>query len=75
MFDLRKATVTVTYDEEKLGALKMYLLQKGIDFEDELVKSIDTLYSKNVPTAVKDFFEMKNEAAKPVKKQEVKNSG
>ena len=75
MFDLRKATVTVTYDEEKLGALKMYLLQKGIDFEDELVKSIDTLYSKNVPTAVKDFFEMKNEAAKPVKKLEVKNSG
>ena len=44
---MRKATVTVTYDEEKLGALKMYLLQKGIDFEDELVKSIDTLYSKN----------------------------
>ena len=43
---MRKATVTVTYDEEKLGALKMYLLQKGIDFEDELVKSIDTLYSE-----------------------------
>lgn len=72
---MRKATVTVTYDEEKLSALKMYLLQKGIDFEDELVKSIDTLYSKNVPTAVKDFFEMKNEAAKLVKKQEVKNNG
>ena len=72
---MRKATVTVTYDEEKLGALKMYLLQKGIDFEDELVKSIDTLYSKNVPSAVKDFFDMKNESAKLVKKQEVKNSG
>ena len=71
---MRKATVTVTYDEEKLGALKMYLLQKGIDFEDELVKSIDTLYSKNVPSAVKEYLDMKSEPSN-LKRQEVKNSG
>ena len=50
---MRKATVTVSYDEKKLDALRKYLDKKGIDFEDEMVKSIDTLYNKNVPSAVK----------------------
>lgn len=74
MFDLRKATVTVSYDEERLEALKKYLMKKGIDLEDELVKSIDTLYARNVPSAVKEYLEMKTEPPKP-KRQEVKNSG
>ena len=71
---MRKATVTVSYDERKLDALKKYLTKKGIDFEDELVKSIDTLYSKNVPSAVKEYLDMKSEPSNP-KRQEVKNSG
>ena len=72
---MRKATVTVSYDEEKLGALKMYLLQKGMDLDDGLIMAVDHLYSKHVPSAVKDFFEMKNESDKSVKKPEVKSNG
>ena len=53
---MRKATVTVSYDEKKLDALRKYLEKKGIDFEDEMVKSIDTLYSKNVPSAVNQVY-------------------
>ena len=71
---MRKATVTVSYDERKLDALKKYLTKKGIDFEDELVKSIDILYSKNVPSAVKEYLDMKSEPSN-LKRQEVKNSG
>ena len=71
---MRKATVTVSYDEKKLDALRKYLEKKGIDFEDELVKSIDTLYSKNVPSAVKEYLDMKSDPSNP-KRQEVKNSG
>ena len=71
---MRKATVTVSYDERKLDALKKYLEKKGIDFEDELVKSIDILYSKNVPSAVKEYLDMKSEPSN-LKRQEVKNSG
>ena len=71
---MRKATVTVSYDEKKLDALKKYLEKKGIDFEDEMVKSIDTLYSKNVPSAVKEYLDMKSEPSN-LKRQEVKNSG
>ena len=71
---MRKATVTVSYDEKKLDALRKYLEKKGIDFEDEMVKSIDTLYSKNVPSAVKEYLDVKSEPSNP-KRQEVKNSG
>ena len=71
---MKKATVTVSYDEEKLDALKKYLTKKGIDLDDEMVKSIDTLYSKNVPSAVKEYLDMKTEPPK-LKRQEVKNSG
>ena len=71
---MRKATVTVSYDEKKLDALRKYLEKKGIDFEDEMVKSIDTLYSKNVPSAVKEYLDMKSEPSN-LKRQEVKKSG
>ena len=71
---MRKATVTVPYDEEKLKALEIYLSKRGMIFDDELLKSIDALYAKNVPTAVKEFFEMKDEATESAKK-EVKNNG
>lgn len=71
---MKKATVTVSYDEKKLDALKKYLTKKGIDFEDELVKSIDTLYARNVPSAVKEYLDMKSEPQN-LKRQEVKNSG
>ena len=71
---MRKATVTVSYDEKKLDALRKYLDKKGIDFEDEMAKSIDTLYSKNVPSAVKEYLDMKSEPSN-LKRQEVKNSG
>ena len=71
---MRKATVTVSYDEKKLDALRKYLEKKGIDFENEMVKSIDALYNKNVPSAVKEYLDMKSEPSNP-KRQEVKNSG
>ena len=71
---MRKVTVTVSYDERKLDAVKKYLEKKGFDFEDEIVKSIDTLYNKNVPSAVKEYLDMKSEPSNP-KRQEVKNSG
>ena len=71
---MRQATVTVSYDEKKLDALRKYLEKKGIDFENEMVKSIDALYNKNVPSAVKEYLDMKSEPSN-LKRQEVKKSG
>lgn len=35
---MKKTTINISYDEEKLSALKMYLGQKGSGLDDELVK-------------------------------------
>ena len=57
---MKKTTITLSYDEEKLFALKLYLGQKGTQVEDELAKAMDTLYAKNVPAGVRAFFELRS---------------
>ena len=52
---MKKTTINISYDEEKLSALKMYLGQKGSSLDDELVKMLDTLYGKTVPASVREF--------------------
>ena len=51
---MKKISVSVSYDEEKLSTLRLYLEQKGMQIEDELTKSLDTLYAKNVPAGVRE---------------------
>lgn len=57
---MKKTTITISYDDEKLNALKLYLGQKNAQVEDELTKALDTLYGKTVPAGVRDFIEMRS---------------
>lgn len=57
---MKTATVTVSFDEEKLNALKLYLKQRGTEPEDELSRALETLYSKTVPVGVREFIEMRS---------------
>ena len=57
---MKKTTVSITFDDEKLSALKMYLAQKNMQVESELEKSLDTLNDKTVPAGVRDFIEMRS---------------
>ena len=40
---MKKTTLTISFDEEKLSAMKMYLEQKQQTIEGELEKSLDAL--------------------------------
>lgn len=60
---MKKISVSVSYDEERLSTLRLYLEQKGMQVEDELTKSLDTLYAKNVPAGVREFLNMRSEGA------------
>ena len=57
---MKTATITVSFDEEKLNALKLYLDQKGTKTEDELAKALDALYTKTVPAGVREFIDMRS---------------
>lgn len=62
---MRKTSITISFDEERLSALKMYLEQKNMKVEDELEKALESLYTKNVPAGVRDFLDMKSGAPTP----------
>ena len=64
---MKKTNITFGYDDEKLSALKMYMEQKDADFSDELLKAVDSMYAKYVPSNVRDFIDMR-EKSKPVPK-------
>ena len=53
---MKKINLTVSYEEEKVKALRWYLEQKGTKLEDELVKAVDTLFNKNVPANVRNYI-------------------
>ena len=57
---MKKTTITISFDEEKLKALKMYLAQKNMQAESELEKALETLHVKTVPAVVREFINMKS---------------
>ena len=64
---MKKASITVSFDEEKLSALKLYLEQKGQKVEMELEKSLETLYNKTVPTGVREYLSLRSAEKVPAK--------
>lgn len=70
---MKKVSVTVQYDEEKLNTVKIFLEKKGLTLSNEIVKFIDGLYNKNVPSQVREFLELKKSSQKEsVPKQNAK---
>lgn len=57
---MKKATITVNFDEEKTAALKLYLEQKGTSVEKEVAKSLETLFTKSVPAGVREFIALRS---------------
>lgn len=53
---MKKTTISVSYDEERLNTLKVYLSDRGMTVEEELAKNLDAMYVKFVPAQVRDFF-------------------
>ena len=61
---MKKVSVTVQYDEEKLNTVKTILEKKGLNISDEMVQFIDRLYNKNAPSQVREFLELKKSLQK-----------
>ena len=57
---MKKSTVTLTYDEEKLNAIRLFLTEKNLDLDAELDSFIDALYKKYVPSSVRTYIENKD---------------
>ena len=69
---MKKSSISIMYDDEKLSAIKLYMSQRDLDFKEELEKSVDALYAKYVPANVREFTDMKGSQAKPPKPKKPK---
>ena len=72
---MKKVGISVMFDEEKLSATKMYMLQKNLDVKTELEKALDGMYAKYVPSNVREFIDMKDQTGfKPKTEKRKKKS-
>ena len=69
---MKKTSVSIMYDDEKLSAIKLYMSQRDLDFKVELEKSVDALYAKYVPANVREFIDMKDSQVKTPKPKKPK---
>ena len=69
---MKKSSISIMYDDEKLSAIRLYMSQRDLDFKSELEKSVDGLYAKYVPANVREFIDMKSLQAKPPKPKKPK---
>jgi len=73
-----KEKVSIEYEEEKLRALDMVLKKDHSSVQQHLSRTLDDLYAKRVPEAVREFIDSKmavkpkrpTRAASPGKKNE-----
>ena len=74
---MKKATIQLKYDEEKLTALEKYMKKKEADLETELQQTLQKLYEKYVPPAVREYIESREtgEGKTGKRSTERRNSG
>ncbi|AGK96619.1 DUF6103 family protein [Clostridium pasteurianum] len=67
---MKKTSLKLSYDEEKLKAISVALKSKNKNLNDELIKFLDGLYNKNVPKLLKQFIE-ESESSETIKETAV----
>lgn len=57
----KKENLEFKYDAEKLRAIRMTMQDKGIDFDSEVMETVNKMYEKYVPSTLKKFIEEEKE--------------
>jgi hypothetical protein len=74
---MKKESITIQMDGEKLRAVKRYMEKKDADLEQELGDSLQKLYEKYVPSSVREYIDEGCDdtpaATASLKKQKEKN--
>ena len=54
---MKKETVQINFDAQKLNAIKQYMGKKEADLHAELEDVVQKLYEKHVPAPVREYIE------------------
>jgi hypothetical protein len=52
-----KTTIQMSFDTEKLGAIKQYMAKKDANLNSEVDDFMQKLYEKYVPVAVREYID------------------
>ena len=72
---MKQANIQITFEEEKLRALRRYIAKRDSTLEAELQKAAQRLYEKVVPAAVQEYISdgaQGDAVRRPQKKPEVR---
>jgi hypothetical protein len=72
---LKKDTLNISFEKEKLDAIRYFAEQKGSELQDELDAFLLKLYEKYVPEPTRKYIESKAAAAKPERRKTPSASG
>ena len=53
---MKTTNVIISFDSEKLAALRQYSAKRTVSIEAELQDALERLYEKNVPAAVREYL-------------------
>lgn len=70
---MKKATVTIAFDDEKLGALEFSLRKEHSSVQEHLEDALNALYEKTVPEPLREYLDSKTAPA-PKPKRTVKSA-
>ena len=79
---MRKATIKIQYDAEKLCAIRQYIGKNDTEFQAEMEDFMQKLYEKHVPAPVREYIERRefreperpNRPSRPASSETVKNN-
>ena len=53
---MKQGNLAISFEEEKLAALRRYMSKKELDLEAELTDALTKLYEKYVPAPVREYI-------------------
>ena len=62
---MKKATITISFEQEKLSALRFYAGKRGANPQGELDEFFQKLYEKHVPAQTREYIESREAAERP----------
>lgn len=59
---MKKATVAISFDQEKLKAIQFYAGKTGTSLESDLDEFMEKLYKRYVPSQTREYIESMDES-------------
>ncbi|NCC68453.1 MAG: hypothetical protein EOM14_09740 [Clostridia bacterium] len=54
---MKKVSLIIKIEEDKLNAIKYYMVKKDADLERELGEALEKIYEKYAPAAVREYID------------------